>query len=110
VLNPAWIARCASSGRTTPLSATGPFHSEHSHAASSQSKAYTGGRAVKGLYRRGRERLAFVPVKAYKHVPGGKRNLERGHFSQSNCISPESPGRRLIEDIELSFRLERAYT
>jgi hypothetical protein len=41
-------------------------------------------------------------------VPAGKRKLERGHFSQSNCISPESPGRRWIEESECSFRLERA--
>jgi hypothetical protein len=33
-------------------------------------------------------------------VPGGKRKLECGHFSQSKCISPARPGRRLIEEME----------
>jgi hypothetical protein len=45
----------------------------------------------------------------YKPVPAGKVKLERGHLSQSNCISPESPERQLIEEIEFSVRLERAY-
>jgi hypothetical protein len=47
---------------------------------------------------------------ANKSVPASKRKLERGHFSQSNCIWPESHGRRLIEESEFSFRLERAYS
>jgi len=42
VSNPTSRARFASSGRTTPLRATGPSHSEQSHAASSQSKACEG--------------------------------------------------------------------
>jgi hypothetical protein len=45
---------------------------------------------------------------SHKPAPAGKRTLERGHFSQSNCISPERARRRLIEDIEFPFRLERA--
>jgi hypothetical protein len=34
-----------------------------------------------------------------------------GHLSlsQSNCISPERPGRRLIEEVEFYFCLERAW-
>jgi hypothetical protein len=44
-----------------------------------------------------------------KPVPAGKRKLERGHFPQSNCISPESTGRRLIEENDFSFCLERVY-
>jgi hypothetical protein len=44
-----------------------------------------------------------------KPIPACKKTLERGHCSQSKCISPERPGRRLIEEIEFSFRLERAY-
>jgi hypothetical protein len=39
----------------------------------------------------------------HKPVPVGKKKLERGHFSQSKCISPERPGRLLIEAIESSF-------
>jgi hypothetical protein len=39
VEKPARIARFASSGRTTPLIATGPPHSLQSHSASSQLKA-----------------------------------------------------------------------
>jgi hypothetical protein len=38
-----------------------------------------------------------------------KENCNAVTFLNCNCISPESPGRRLIEDIEFSFRLERAY-
>jgi hypothetical protein len=45
----------------------------------------------------------------YKPVPAGNRKLERGHFPQSNCISPKRAGRRMIEEIEFYFRLERAY-
>jgi hypothetical protein len=53
---------------------------------------------------------AYLGHGGNKPVPAGKRKLERGHFSHSNCISPASPGRRLIEEIEFSLRLERAYT
>jgi hypothetical protein len=38
-----------------------------------------------------------------------KGNWNAVTFLNCNCISPESPGRRLIEDIECSFCLERAY-
>jgi hypothetical protein len=55
----------------------------------------------------GRLPLQFIksqePKPIYKPVTAGKRKLEGGHFSQPNCISPESPGRRLIEDIEFFF-------
>jgi hypothetical protein len=39
-----------------------------------------------------------------------KENLKTVTFLNCNGISPESPGRRLIEEIEFSFRLERAYS
>jgi hypothetical protein len=42
----------------------------------------------------------------YEPVPGYKRKLERGHFSQSHCISAERPGRRLIE-VRVLFSTER---
>jgi hypothetical protein len=38
-----------------------------------------------------------------------QENLKAVTFLNCNCISPESPGRRLIEEIAFSFRLERAY-
>jgi hypothetical protein len=53
--------------------------------------------------------LACRTAYANKPVLASKRKLESGHFSQSKCISPERPGRRLIEKIEFSFCLERAY-
>jgi hypothetical protein len=55
------------------------------------------------------KRLRRESSKGDKPVPAGKRKLECGHFSQSNCISPERPGRRLIEGLEFSCCLERAY-
>jgi hypothetical protein len=48
-------------------------------------------------------------VGGHKPIPARKRKLERGHSSPSDCISPERSGRRLIEKIQFSFRLERAY-
>jgi hypothetical protein len=44
-----------------------------------------------------------------KPVPAKKENLKVVTFLNCNCISPESPGRRLIEETEFSFLLERAY-
>jgi hypothetical protein len=38
-----------------------------------------------------------------------KENLQALSFLNCNCISPESPGRRLIEVTVISFLLERAY-
>jgi hypothetical protein len=38
-----------------------------------------------------------------------KGNWKAGTFLNCNCISPESPGRRLIGEIEFSFCLGRAY-
>jgi hypothetical protein len=35
-----------------------------------------------------------------KPVPAGKIKLGCCHFSQANCILPERPERRLIEDIK----------
>jgi hypothetical protein len=44
-----------------------------------------------------------------KPVPSRqKKTGRRALFLNCNCISPESPGRRLIEEIEFYFRLERA--
>jgi hypothetical protein len=37
-----------------------------------------------------------------------KENWKAVTFLNCSCISPESPGRRLIEEIKFSFRLERA--
>jgi hypothetical protein len=38
-----------------------------------------------------------------------KENWKAVTFLNCNCISPESPGRRLIEEIEFSFFLKRTY-
>jgi hypothetical protein len=38
-----------------------------------------------------------------------KDTLKAVTFLNYNCISPESSGRQLIEDIEFSFLLEQAY-
>jgi hypothetical protein len=41
--------------------------------------------------------------KGCKPVPKEKRKLECGHSAQSNCISPESPGCQVIEEIDFVF-------
>jgi hypothetical protein len=46
---------------------------------------------------------------SYKPIPAKKENLKAVTFLNCNCISPESPGRRLIEETEFSFLQERAY-
>jgi hypothetical protein len=38
-----------------------------------------------------------------------RENLKAVTFLNCNCISPESPGGRLIEETEFPFLLERAY-
>jgi hypothetical protein len=57
------------------------------------------GREQTTLSRRGGGMSPFQPV---------KKNWKAVTFLNCNCISPESPGHRLIEAIEFSFRLERA--
>jgi hypothetical protein len=52
----------------------------------------------------------FLVLASDKPVPAVKIKLKRGHFAQSNCISPESRGRWWIEGIEFSFRLGWAYS
>jgi hypothetical protein len=64
---------------------------------------------VKARVRCRRQVARPIRLTPYKPVPAGKRKLERVTFLNCNCISPESPGRRLIEEIQFSFRLERAY-
>jgi hypothetical protein len=48
----------------------------------------------------------WVRIRPFQPV---KENWNAVTFLNCNCISPESPGRRLIEDIEFSFGLKRAY-
>jgi hypothetical protein len=44
----------------------------------------------------------------HKPVPAKKKKTRKRSLFNCNCISPESPGRRLIEETEFSFLLERA--
>jgi hypothetical protein len=56
---------------------------------------YQGGRRGTGGAEAGRRRAVI----RHRPVPAGKIKLERGHFPQSNRISPERNGRRWIEDM-----------
>jgi hypothetical protein len=48
--------------------------------------------------------------KSNEPVPARKKEKANAIiFLNCNCISPESPGRRLIEETEFSFLPERAY-
>jgi hypothetical protein len=61
------------------------------------------------------ERLAHVCVGVWgrtdllSRFQPVKEDLKAVTFLNCNCISPEGPGRRLIEEIEFSFLLERAH-
>jgi hypothetical protein len=48
-------------------------------------------------------------VRRNKAVPAKRENWKEVTFLNCNCISLESPGRRLIEKTDFSFLLERAY-
>jgi hypothetical protein len=49
-----------------------------------------------------------APVAIISPFQPVKENWRAATFLNCNCISPESPGRRLIEEIEFYVRLERA--